>query len=345
MKRIVLTVVLAVCLFVAILLNAFSLEGIWKAAAIAALIGLVILLVNIWVRKPFSFKESLRELIRDVGIGFVVAAVVSVSYEASTRSVAEKEKGVDVIDNLMSSFLGENVWKEMRDEVVRTPVLRRNHVVRISLMRNGTLRNGQVISFPKCRALLHLESGYDLYRLTPENTPATVQQALNFEMWDQQLQLPRFELVRIIDLDRFLQQKERKRYQGETLRKIEDGKGNIKLEGAEAVDLPGPGENKPVRIVSERYEIVSTPGQYSFILPVLTTRLPESEAHTVTVIVEEVPDDISVEVNTFWSGHKFVPSADKKTWTFDGIMLPGQGLSVMLNVPPEKQGSSLNPCG
>jgi len=80
-------------------------------------------------------------------------------------------------------------------------------------------------------------------------------------MWNEELQLPRFEWVRIFTLDKFLQQKEKKRYEGEALRKLEDGKGSIKLQGEDAVELPNPPEF--VRIVTRRYEIVDTPGQYT----------------------------------------------------------------------------------
>jgi hypothetical protein len=322
--------------------------SIWESASVAALIGLLILLITITARRhDLSWKEyfrqlRLRDLARDIGIGFLVAAVVSVAYESSTRSVAEKEKGVDIIDNLMSSFLGENVWKEVRGEVVRTPVLRRNHVIKIALLRNGTLPGGQSISFPKCRALLRFESGYDLYRLTPESTPAVIQQTLNYEMWNDELQLPRFEWVKIFTLDNFLQQKETRRYEGEALKKLEDGRGSIRLQGKDAIDLPEPGENKPIRVVTQRYEIVSTPGQYNLVIPVLTTRL-ESEPHTITIIVEDHPDDIDIVVETFWSGHQFTHS-DTKTWVFDGIMLPGQGLTITLKVSPDKQGLPQKPC-
>src|SRR6266850_973443 len=85
---------------------------IWKSAGVATLIGISILLItNLLWRAP-TWTDYLRllrwrELARDIGIGFLVAAVVSVAYESSTRSVAEKEKGVDIVDKLMSTFLGE----------------------------------------------------------------------------------------------------------------------------------------------------------------------------------------------------------------------------------------------
>jgi len=128
-------------------------QSIWGYAGIAALIGLVLLLITIIARKP-DYRLGWRELVRDIGIGFLVAAVVSVVYESSTRSVSEKERGVDIVDNLLSTFLGEDVWREIRSEVVRTPVLRRNHIIKVALLREGRLPDGQVISFPKCRRYL-----------------------------------------------------------------------------------------------------------------------------------------------------------------------------------------------
>lgn len=331
---------------------------IWIGSLIALLIGLILFLATTLKRTPWDstkkwssiwgFVSNIRwkEILKDIGIGFIVAGVVSVTYEWNTRSMAEREKDLETINRLMSSIIGPNVWEEIRNETIKVPRVRRNLVINLHLQRDWTLPNGQKIDLPKCRAILFMEIGYDLYLVSSEEPQPPVQQALNYEMWDEELQLPRFERVRIITPKNPFQTEEVK-IEGDVLHKVNevyDGKGTITLQGKYAVKFPPPEMNKPVRIITERYEIVNTPGQLSLTMGALTARVPGIEPHTITVHLMDRLDDVEPRIETFWSGHRFTPNADKSEWTFDGIMLPGQGLQIVFNVPRDKKSPARRPC-
>lgn len=315
-------------------------KNILLDSAIAILIGLILFLITTLRRLTWSsFREFLsdlqwRNILKDIGMGFLVAGIVSAVYEWNTRSAAEREKGVEVVNNLMSSFTGQNVWEEIRDETIRVPKLRRNIKIRLHFLKDWTLPNGQKVLLPKYQTILWMEFGYDLYLVASEGNQFPVQHALNYEMWNEELQLPRFERVRVITPINPFQSREDV-YEGARLKEIYDGKGSIKLQGKYEVNLPPPEENRPVRIITERYEIVNTPGQYSLTMGTLCARDPNSEEHTITVYMDHI-DGIEPEVTTYWRGHQFKPNNDKTIWTFDGIMLPGQGFNIVFNVSPDQ---------
>lgn len=329
---------------------------IWAGSLIAILIGLILILATTlrwdknqkWTANLRASLSNIRwgGILKDVGIGFIVAGVVSVTYEWNTRSTAEREKGIEIVNSLMSGIIGPNVWEEIRNEAVKAPRVRRNFVINLHLQRDWTLPNGQKIVLPKCRAILSVEVGYDLYLVSSEEPQPPVQASLDYEMWDEALQLPRFESVRVITPKNAFQAEEVK-IEGDVLQKkgeIYDGQGTITLQGKYAVKFPPPDMNTPVRIITKRYEIVNTPGQYSLTMGALTARVPNTEPHTITVHFMDHLDDVEPSIDTFWSGHKFTPNADKSEWTFDGIMLPGQGLQIVFHVPQEKKGQALRPC-
>jgi len=108
------------------------------------------------------------------------------------------------------------------------------------------------------------------------------------------------------------------------------------------IDLPSPNDNRPINVLSERYEIVSTPGQYRLTVPVLVAKGP-SEAHTINISIEGIPDDIEAEVTSFYNGLNFKPDASKRNWTFDGVMLPGQGINVVFRVRAGKDAVASTP--
>lgn len=325
---------------------------------IAILIGLILFVATTaegrWEKtqrwtsniKTFVLNIHGREILKDIGIGFVVAGVVSLTYEWNTRSTAEREKGIEVVNSLMSGIAGPNVWAEIRNEAVKAPKVRRNFVMNLHLQRDWALPNGQKIILPKCRAILFVEIGYDLYLVSSEEPQPPVQAGLDYEMWDKELQLPQFESVRVITPTNPFQTEEVK-IDGDTLQKkgeVYDGEGTITLQGKYAVKFPPPEMNRPVHIVTQRYEIVNTPGQYSLTMGALTAMVPNMDQHTITIHFMDHLDDVVPSIETYWSGHKFTPNADKSDWTFDGIMLPGQGFQIVFHVPEDKKSPSLRPC-
>jgi len=104
------------------------------------------------------------------------------------------------------------------------------------------------------------------------------------------------------------------------------------------IDFPSPDEDRPVRVVNIRYEIVSTPGQYRLAMPVLAART-DSERHTITISIETLPADVSAEVTAFYRGLTFYSDSDQGPWHYDGVMFPGQGFNIVLNPRVENPGA------
>ncbi len=140
-----------------------------------------------------------------------------------------------------------------------------------------------------------------------------------YQMWNADLQLPRFDRVIVSGPG------VRKIYEGQELLRIYDG-GAVRFN----VRLPSRYSGKAVRIVTERHELVSTPGSYDLVMPELAGKLEHSGDPTVRLAITEIPDDIEADVTTYYEPHGFTkPDVKTNTWTFAGILLPGQGLNIL----------------
>src|SRR5712692_8865971 len=133
---------------------------------IASLGALALGISAVSVSRIWPEKSLKRDLVRDLGIALLVAAIVSLVYEGSTRSIAQRETRVDTLNKAMSSFVPANVWQEVTSQVLHRDVLRRNAKIRAKIFRDAQLPDGRKISAPEGQAILKLEYSYDLYGLT-----------------------------------------------------------------------------------------------------------------------------------------------------------------------------------
>jgi hypothetical protein len=275
-----------------------------------------------------------KHLLRDIGIAFIVAVVVTVVYEYSTRHLDERITMLNVIDKAMAEFMPPSVWDEVKQEVLQRQRMRRNVDFEFKVLRDAKLSNGKYVTAPAGQVILWMKYGYDLYGMTASPIDVEIQHELAYEMWNDKLQIPRFERVSVISDHG----KKVKMYVGDELQKIDDGKGSIRLKGPNVVQLPPARLNEPVRIESERYELVSAPGSYNIVMPELAASLDNSPDPTIRVTISEVPYDLDVSLNTYYAAHSFKqPDKSKNFWTYEKIVLPGQGFSVI--VQPKSQSS------
>jgi len=175
----------------------FAIAGVVITGVVV--IGLASLLKN-W--RAQQMIKKLGELgvwegLRDLGIALVVAGIVSGIYEWSTRSIEENKKAVDLFNTINAYFVGEPVWNEYREEVLRAPFLRRNIEIRLRIFREWQSDKGEKVTMPPYRAVLWMEYAYDLYPLSKESWSIPLQHDLDYEMYDNTLNIPRFELVRL----------------------------------------------------------------------------------------------------------------------------------------------------
>lgn len=292
-------------------------------ALLVMVIGLLALLLALGAKK--QRKEFVGDLLRDVGIALVVAVVVTVIYEHSTRNLEERVTMLHTIDKTMAAVMPLSVWEEVKREVLLRHRIRRNVDIEFKILRNARLSNGKYITAPPGQVILWMKYGYDLYGMAEGGTYEPVQHELAYEMWNKELQIPRFESVSVIRD----QGKQVKLLVGEELKRFCDGQ-TLRL-GPDLVQLPAPQLNKPVRIVSERYELMGAPGSYNLVMPELTARVEGSNNPTIKVSVSEIPSDLEVKLTTYYAPHTFTPAADTdNVWVYNNIALPGQGFTLIV---------------
>lgn len=286
-------------------------KGVWIGVTLAALIGAGTVLGSKYVHTE---RFHLPELLRDVGIGFIVAAVVSLIYEWNTRSVAHRENLINLYNNLMSTNVPEEVWDEVNNEIFHWPVRRSSIVIKLKIKQQWPLPDGyRTKVLPRHKAVLEMDYSYDLYRLRAGGSKFEVTHYLDYFVdKDEEINVPRFELVEILRDDGTTV----RQYSGSSLANISDADGNIKLTGNEGIDLPSTKERKCVRVRTRRFEFVNIPGVYVVIMPELVV----GEIH---VCIEELPEDVEVEVSTMAYLH-FERQPNQNIWDFEGVMLPGQ---------------------
>lgn len=282
----------------------------------ALCVGVLLLIVS---RKVFAPKSLLAEIGRDVGIAFIVAGIVSVAYEYSTRNLEERHTLLDTINAVMLASVPQSAWDEVEDQIIRRNAVRRNVEIRLKLLHDAPLVNGKKVIVPNGQAVLWMSYSYGLYALSPGETSLDVSHEVDYKpMWNAGAQLPRFDRVAVINPDAPAQA-----WQGHTLKEVCDTKGGLSLT---KVRVPGRSENKAVRISTERYELVNVPGYYHLVMRELTA--PAKNEPTVRITMLEKPADIDVDVETYYSAHRFTRGPGQ-TWTLYRTLLPGQGLDIL----------------
>ena len=84
-----------------------------------------------------------------------------------------------------------------------------------------------------------------------------------------------------------------------------------------------------------RFEVAGLLLLLSFRLPELTAKSEYSKEPTMKINIKKIPDDLQVDVDTYYAAHNFIePEVNKNIWTFDRTMLPGQGLSFLFRNRP-----------
>jgi hypothetical protein len=134
---------------------------LWIGVAIAFIAGIAILIIRIKVHHG----TLLNELLRDIGIAFIVGGVVSLTYEYSTRSLEERSTLVDTINRAMLEFVPASVWDEVKDQIIRQHAVRRNVQIALRLSHVAPAVNGRPVAIPPGQAVLWMSYGYDLYGL------------------------------------------------------------------------------------------------------------------------------------------------------------------------------------
>jgi hypothetical protein len=266
--------------------------AVWLTVGIAVL-GIVLLIIS---AKWSSGKVG--DVLRDIGIAFLVAAVVSSVYELHTRSILDLAKIEGVLKTVLASNIPEDAWEHVNSEILQRNVIRKNFVIRLRLRQDPDLPGTQLV--------LWMENDYDLHGLKSEPSRFQLQAAVDKEMWNESKNLPRFESVSVGTTT----------LQGDELFKHVDSEGVFTLSDV-GLDPKG---GQPVHVVIKRSEITNRPGTYHLIFPELT--------QGISVHIDDLPPDVEADLK-IWSnkGYSALQPAGDGIWYFNSVMLPGQSLA------------------
>ncbi|HEV7747483.1 MAG TPA: hypothetical protein VGO56_20970 [Pyrinomonadaceae bacterium] len=239
-------------------------QSLWTLTWLAALTGIGLLY---WSSGGFLIEPArLRhDLFRDVGIAFVVAAIIAAIYELHARARFDRETLRGVLGSIYNDFVDGRVSGEIWSQILDKEVVRKRGRITIGLEEHPSL--------PANQHILWAEFEYDLCGLRSTLRKVILRHFLDSFMSFSKLDLPRFD--RIVINEEVLKDDE--------LASCVD-RGIFQKE----LDLEGR-EGKPIPIMVSRHEIVYVPGAYHLIMGELTGEL--------TIHLHKISDGIELEVN------------------------------------------------
>jgi hypothetical protein len=266
----------------------------WFTNAAAFVVGLLGFAGAHLAQKPWD------EVSRDIGMAFVIAAIITTTYEGYARQRAAAETMEDLLDKIVGDIVEKRTWEEMRQQILEKTALRRSTVICMKMRRDSKL--------PDDQRVLWVRTDYRLASLRSHIQKEPVLHFLDGYMRTEGAELPRF--IRVtIDGD------------------VEDLTG-VGDRFSKNVSLPARGDaDVPVSI--EREELVYVPGAYSIIMSELT------ELESITMW--DIPEDVEVQVNCLHSTARAAAAADVFEEPFlnsgtafrpNRVLLPGQCVEI-----------------
>jgi len=287
----------------------FGLNTIQLLTACVLVAGLIILIGSMALgEKNKEVKNSLKhffhDFLRDVGIAFWVAAIVTIVY----GGVLDFERFSDAVGMMIGEDVPQSVWDKTKTQVFRRDVLRGNYEAMWQIIPDKSLPSGQVI--------LKVKVKYTIYGLKPQPFDYEVEQELeNMHLYNTDKKLPRFDKVTVVGV---------KVYEGAELDQlVKNGYLRLPKIPLNAWKKTDPAyelqSNNGTDIIFERSEIINVPGEYNTVFSGLTkdVRLQIDPA-----------DDIQFGLKEAFDANSKGFEKTGNFYIYKGIVLPGQCLSV-----------------
>jgi hypothetical protein len=260
-----------------------------------------------------SARNLAADLLRDIGIAFLVAVLVARFYELHERGKRERERIEGVLDATMAEYVPPEIWQDTKEQFKRRKLIRKEVEIRFDLKHDKSL-SGNL-------AIIELEFEYMLHGLGQKPVKERVQHELDYQFEEKGSNLPRF--------DRLLVQKGRETRLYDTPAKLQQ----IVKDGIVTVDVEVGGRKDPgVRILTKRLELTNVPGSYNLFMTELTKGL--------RLRVGRFPEDVEIDVKIRPEGNWEKVTAAGNEWTYDELMLPGTGIEIKLICPPRTKRTS-----
>jgi hypothetical protein len=239
----------------------------------------------------------LHEIVRDIGIAFLVASIVGGIYDLHARSRYDIETMSGVLAAILGDFVSGEVWAHIKEQILSKSWMRNPLALEFSLSAPA----GPDLPHPGL-TVLRLRMSYDIHNLKAVKQVVKVIHRLDFHRTYQHL--PRFTAVHVAGRPLAM----------EVLR---EGQFD------EAIML-NPRGGKGVHVRVDREEVIYVPGSYNLVMTGL--------AKGLKISLEDIPDNVLASVNIRphidkpISLQKFTELQDELE---DVLLLPGQVVEII----------------
>lgn len=250
-----------------------------------------------------------HDLLRDLGIAFWVAAIVTVVFELYTRNRHDLEVRAGVVEAAIRRVVPEAIWKEIRANVLFEDALRRNWMLAMSITEDqnlgaNLLRSVSVLS-------------YDFHNLKGRKTIARV-----LHWFDPDVEavdsfgnkLPRFVQVSVGKMQY---------NRGNLLPYLRDNGMTLEL----PVELP---EGTDVRIEVRMEEVIRVPDVFAWWMSYNT--------EGVSLDVVTAPENFRFVLAAPHHKERVEETTPGRRWVFAGVLLRGQGVELVSSWALESAG-------
>jgi hypothetical protein len=247
----------------------------------------------------------LHDLTRDIGIAFLVSALVTIAYETYARTTFDLAKISSLLETVYGSGVPPRVWERIKETLLKRELIRRDAIVHLRVTQNR-----QTVS--QDDLILDIDLEYKLQSLQSKAKDFVVSHGLDEHITN--TGLPRFVYASVGSESASIDNSSSWKSQSEHMRV---SNGRLDLD----VHLRPFGENYLVPLRIRRQEVRECPGSYYLIMTEVTDGLKVyldecDENVSVELIIRPTERDVRLEVG----GVEIV----------DEPLLPGHGMEFKL---------------
>ena len=242
-------------------------------------------------------KHSLwYDVFRDVGIAFLISALVSIIFETYARLRFETELMSDVSGIVISDLSREDIWQQVKEQVLEKTAIRENFHTKMKLYRDKRLSAGQMV--------LWMETRYELRGLRSVPAKIRITHFNDRHLKVEQAKLPCFEFICIGEKERAIE------------KYVTDGKFEEEIE-VEAKT------GNSIGVLLRRKEIVYIPG--------ITYLTMTEMTKGIKLDLENIPDNLEAifSIRPHFADIPLKANSAKETRFDDVSLLPGQGIEFL----------------
>jgi hypothetical protein len=249
------------------------------------------------------------DALRDVGIAFLVAVVITSLYELHERSRAGSEDIEETLRRFIDDTVDTGIWDEVKAQLIECTMMRSDVVIKLVIARDHQHN----------RARMNVEFHYMLKGLRSKSQKETIHHELDYHISGENI--PRFLKVHVgtqwITVDRD------KKYKLDKNKVPGGGKVAIKKGKIDITNILLGRNEEPIKIAMVSEELANIPGTYCFFMTIPTKNINE--------LTIETPPDIEAFVYIRPHKERVVNEIPGKLWSFNGLMLPGHCIEVRFN--------------